>query len=327
MRKVSRREFIRTALIGGIGLAAAPGLLKGSESGSGVSRIVYVENPAFSKEMRINPEPLREAIDSLLMKLTDTNSISEAWKALLPGYEKGQVIGIKVNCINRWMPSHPEVVHALVESLLEFGVPENDIVIWDRRNDELERKAGYKLNSGQTGIRCFGTDEPGWGYDTENPVEVGGQTKYLSKIITRLCDHLINVPVLKDHGLAGVTLSMKNHYGTVENPGTLHGNNCDPFIAELNAVPYIRDKTRLILLDAILGICKGGPGGKPQFAPNILAVGLDPVAMDTFGLKLINEERKRRGLEEVTAKAKHIATAAKLGLGTNDESRIKLIRI
>jgi len=327
VRKVSRREFIGTALIGGIVLAAAPGLLKGSESGSGVSRIVYVENPAFSKEMRINPEPLREAIDSLLMKLTDTNSISEAWKALLPGYEKGQVIGIKVNCINRWMPSHPEVVHALVESLLEFGVPENDIVIWDRRNDELERKAGYKLNSGQTGIRCFGTDEPGWGYDAENPVEVGGQTKHLSKIITRLCDHLINVPVLKDHGLAGVTLSMKNHYGTVENPGTLHGNNCDPFIAELNAVPYIRDKTRLILLAAILGICKGGPGGKPQFAPNILAVGLDPVAMDTFGLKLINEERKRRGLEEVTAKAKHIATAAKLGVGTDDESRIKLIRI
>jgi len=59
--------------------------------------------------------------------------------------------------------------------------------------------------------------------------------------------------VLKDHGTAGVTLSMKNHYGSVDNPGSLHGGQCDPYIPELNNVPDIKDKTRLIVLGWISG--------------------------------------------------------------------------
>jgi uncharacterized protein (DUF362 family) len=327
MRKVSRRDFLKTALVGGVGITALPGLIgKGYAESSGTSRIALIEDPGFSSEMKINPEPLREAVDSLIKKLTGKGSPSEAWEAILKGYKKGQVIGIKVNCINRRLPSHPQLVEAITSSLIEFGVPENDIVIWDRTNGEL-KKCGYKLNESQTGIRCFGTDSEGWGYDTDNPIEIEGQEKYLSKILTRLCDHLINVPVLKDHSLAGITLSMKNHYGTVDNPGSLHGNNCDPFIAKLNAAPDIKNKTRLILLDAILGIYRGGPGGSPQFAPNILAASFDTVAIDKFGMNIINQERRRNGLDETTGMAKHIRTAAMMGLGTDDESKIKIEKV
>ncbi|MCD6507942.1 DUF362 domain-containing protein [Candidatus Poribacteria bacterium] len=327
MRRISRRDFLKTAVIGGVGVTALPNLIgRGYPETSAISRIALIEDPGFSSNMKVNPEPLHEAVDSLLRKLTGKDAVSEAWKEILKGYRKGQVIGIKVNCINRRLPSHPQLVDAIVQSLVEFGVPENDIVIWDRTNRELKR-AGYKLNEGQSGVRCFGTDSSGWGYDTDNPIEIEGQKKHLTKILTRLCDHLINVPVLKDHSLAGVTLSMKNHYGTVNNPGSLHGNNCDPFIAKLNAAPHIKDKTRLIILDAILGICRGGPGGAPQFSPNMLAAGFDPVAMDKFGMSLINRERGKRGLDEVTGKAKHVHTAAAIGLGTDDESRIKIVKV
>ncbi|HID55846.1 TPA: DUF362 domain-containing protein [Candidatus Poribacteria bacterium] len=327
MRRISRRDFLKVAVVGGVGVTTLPNLIgRGYSETSSVSRIALVEDPGFSSNMKLNPEPLRQAVDSLLKKLTGKDTVWEAWKDILKGYRKGQVIGIKVNCINRRLPSHPELVDALVQSLVEFGVPENDIVIYDRTNNELKR-SGYKLNRGQNGVRCFGTDSPGWGYDADNPIEIEGQEKHLTKILTRLCDHLINVPVLKDHNLAGVTLSMKNHYGTVDNPSSLHGNNCDPFIAKLNAASPIKDKTRLIILDAILGIYRGGPGGAPQFSPNMLAAAFDPVAMDRFGMDLINRERRKRGLDEVTGRAKHVHTAAILGLGTDDESKIKIVRV
>ncbi|RKY03353.1 hypothetical protein DRP77_06300, partial [Candidatus Poribacteria bacterium] len=305
--------------------AAAPGAIGKAVASEKTSKVVYVHDPSFSSEMKLNPEPMRSAIEALIKELTGKSSTSEAWMAILKGYEKGQVVGIKVNCINRRCPSHPEVVYALVESMLDAGVAEEDIIIWDRRSDELERKGGYRLNREGKGVRCFGTDEPGWGYE-EKPVLIEDQRVRLSRILTR-CDHLINVPVLKDHGRAGVTLSLKNHLGSVDQPKLLHGNNCDPYLAKLNALPEIRGKTRLILLDAVLGICKGGPGGPPQFAPNILAASTDTVAIDRFGLDLINEERRKRDLDEATGLAKHLRTAASLGLGVYERERIRLVKI
>lgn len=76
-----------------------------------------------------------------------------------------------------------------------------------------------------------------------------------------MCTYLINVPVLKDYTIAGVTFSMKNHCGLVDNPGSLHGNSCDPYMAELNNTAPIKEKTRLIVMDASLCIYVGGPSG------------------------------------------------------------------
>ena len=118
---------------------------------------------------------------------------------------------------------------------------------------------------------------------------------------------------------------MKNHYGSVDNPGAMHSNNCDPFIAELNNAPDIKNKTKLIVLDALLGIYLGGPGGAPQFKPNTIAMSSDTVAMDWYGMQLINEERRNRGIVEATGRARHIQTASKMRLGTNDKSKIELV--
>ena len=290
----------------------------------GVSRVVYVHDDNLTSGIVPNETLLKPSLLACLKKLTGKSTIAEAWQQILPNYKSGQIIGIKVNCINSSLPSHPQVTNALVSSIVDFGVPENDIVIWDRTNGELSR-CGYNLNTGDSGVRCFGTNSGGWGYDKGKPIKVAGQTRYLSKILTQLCDYLINVPVLKDHSSAGITLSMKNHYGSVDNPGAMHGNNCDPFIAELNDAFDIKNKTKLIVLDALLGIYLGGPGGAPQFKPNIIAMSSDTVAIDWYGMQLINEERQNRGIGEATGRAKHIQTAEKMGLGTNDKSQIELV--
>jgi uncharacterized protein (DUF362 family) len=38
----------------------------------------------------------------------------------------------------------------------------------------------------------------------------------ITKILTRECAMVINLPILKDHSMAGVTFSMKNMYGVVD---------------------------------------------------------------------------------------------------------------
>ena len=66
-----------------------------------------------------------------------------------------------------------------------------------------------------------------------------------------MSDYMINLSVLKNHGTAGVTLSMKNHYGTCDDPGSIHGGYCDPYIPALNNLSPIRDKQVLNICDAI----------------------------------------------------------------------------
>jgi len=332
MKRISRRKFLKNAVIGGLGFTAISKFamptvfnpIANADAAEGLSRVVYVHDDNLLSGFTPNGALLKPSLLACLKNLTGKSTVSEAWQKILPDYKPGQVIGIKVNCINSSLPSHPQVVSALVGSLVDFGVPENNIVIWDRMNGELSR-CGYNLNTGDSGVRCLGTNSGGWGYDKGKPIKVAGQTRYLSKILTQLCDYLINVPVLKDHSTAGITLSMKNHYGSVDNPGAMHSNNCDPFIAELNNAPDIKNKTKLIVLDALLGIYLGGPGGAPQFKSNTIAISYGTVAMDWYGMQLINEERRNRGIGEATGRAKHLQTAAKMGLGTNDKSKIELV--
>ena len=318
-RKMDRREFIRDVSLAGLGLAVGPALLDLSArklpAQAGMSKVVIANHPEAVKSMKVNAEIAQKLVDMGVMQLTGQASIADAWASILPSLSPDDLVTIKVNCVNRLLPTHPEVVDAIVAGLTAAGVKENNIIIWDRTNRELTG-CGYKRNTGDTGVRCFGTDEKGWGYDKQ--VKLADQNVRLSKILTT-SDHIINVPVLKHHDI-GATLSMKNHYGSVDNPGSLHGGQCDPYIAELNDTPEIRDKTRLIVLDGLMGSHIGGPGGPPRFVYNSVILGQDPVAVDYQGWKILEAERQKSGM--VLPQPRHIKTAAELELGTNDPNNI-----
>src|SRR5207237_485087 len=92
---------------------------------------------------------------------------------------------------------------------------------------------------------------------------------HLSLITSRQVDKLINVPVLKDHQSAGVTLALKNlSHGLVNNVSRSHAtytlNACGSFIPAVVAMPTIRNKAVLHILDGIKGPDDVGPGAKPQ---------------------------------------------------------------
>jgi uncharacterized protein (DUF362 family) len=124
---------------------------------------------------------------------------------------------------------------------------------------------------------------------------VAGTTQHLSDILLG-SDYVISVPVLKDHNFSGVTFSMKNFYGCIDSPSSLHGGYCDPGIPALYSRDEIRLKCKLIIGEALLLAYKDGPATAPQFRANSIFIGTDPVAMDCYGLAVINHQRTVKGL-------------------------------
>ncbi len=120
------------------------------------------------------------------------------------------------------------------------------------------------------------------------------------------------LPVLKDHGSAGVTGALKNmSHGSVNNVARSHStpdsNACNTFIPEVVSHPILRKKCVLQIMDGIRGVFQKGPfGSNPEFAweYNALFLATDPVAMDHVEWRIIDEKRKASGLPPVAATGK-----------------------
>src|ERR1019366_8450607 len=146
------------------------------------------------------------------------------------------------------------------------------------------------------------------------------------------CDMVLNLPILKDHGMAGVTFSMKNMYGVVQHPSELHAGGCNPGVADLNCIPAVREKVRFTIGDAMSSVYEGGPGFRPEhlWQPNALIVGEDRVAIDQIAWGILEKKRAEVGLKTFEAAGRpprYIATAADSthALGVNDPRHIKVI--
>jgi uncharacterized protein (DUF362 family) len=325
LHKIGRRSFLRLLSFIGIGGLGFP--KRGTASFLTTnSRVILVTDAQATSGGTINASVVRIMVNRGIRSLAETTDVGEAWKVLLTGITASSKIAIKVNCINSSCPTHPQVTNAVVETLKQMmfdgsPFPENNIIIFDRTQNELQA-SGYTINTGTTGVRCFATESAGVGYSAQN-YNVNGSTQKLSRIVTEMCDYLINISVLKNHGDGGVTLCLKNHYGTCNSPGNMHGGDCDPYIPALNALQPVRVKQKVDIIDALYGIRSGGPGGPPQFIANKLIMSTDIVTADYWGRRVL----KDNGCT-TTSKAHHIDTAATTyGLGTNDPGQMDVINI
>jgi len=234
-----------------------------------------------------------------------------------------------VNCLGgRGNATHPELVEAIIERLRQAGITE--IVIWDRQNADLER-ARFKIAERAPGVRCFGNDVLGFEDDLATFGEAGSR---LCRTLTQVCDAVINLPVLKDHGIVGVTMALKNLFGAIHNPNKYHIDCGDPYVADVNMLPPIRGKVRVTICDAIAPQYEGGPSYMPHWSwPfNGLLVSRDPVALDYTGWQIIERQRAEKGLPSLKAAKRepaYIARAADAqhALGTNDPALIERVEV
>ncbi|MGB7546812.1 MAG: DUF362 domain-containing protein [Terracidiphilus sp.] len=334
----SRRDFLKKALTsavllragGGTGLpAAGEPRPTSAKSRSAKSRVVIARDAMLrGKGSAVDAGRMLSLLDRAVQALVDRDRPIEAWRKLV---RPGESVGLKVNSLGgRGISSNLQLVEAICERLQEAGIKAADIVVWDRDSNELEH-AGFHVSMSGNGVQCFGTDRVDYEQDLVSYGSVGSR---LSKILTQHSNVLINVPVLKDHDGAGVTIALKNMYGVIHNPNKYHPNGCDPYIADLNMLAEIRTRMRLTICDATTAMYEGGPGYKPEHSwkCDALIVSQDPVALDYTGWQMIERKRAENGLKTLEAEKRaphYIATAADAEhrLGTNDPAKISTVEV
>ena len=289
------------------------------------SKAVHTRHAGVWDGEALVPEAIRQMLDASITQLTGLDDAAEAWTAL---FDPGERIAIKVNAFrNSLIWTHVPLVMAVTERLQEAGIPAEQIVIFDYYTSELE-EAGYPVNQDGPGVRCYGTDSnytAGWAL-------VGSDIR-LSDILLG-CDALINMPVLKSHTLAGISFAMKNHYGTFDRPSSFHhGEWINRGMAELNALPPIKDTTRLIIgdvLTACLRYANSYPYWRSDMTGDSIFMSFDPVAHDTVGLEVFSQLLTDDGGNPAAATGQAtpwLESGAELGLGTNDPDNIELVEV
>lgn len=261
--------------------------------------------------------PVREMVDEALTALGG----AAPWRTLLPDFVPGMRVGIKVNVLNELCPTSVPLVKALVGSLSAgLELDPRDIIVWDRRLDELER-AGFTSES--VGATVMGTvnsmgDSRGPGYGEPICGMVAGKAPRLSRILTELTDLTLNCPVLKTHAICGVTAALKNVYGVIDIPGEYH-RNLSSALPALYQLPPVRSRFRLALVDALVAVTTGGTSSPPDTVPRRILLSADPVATDAYALALVEKLRaeKEIGLPPVDRSVMGwLEKAAAEGLGT-----------
>jgi len=337
---MNRRDFIKTA-------AALPVSVLGNISGKKVadikesfmkdagiffqkvSKVVFSRDDSVrDSENNLRKDVVSVMLDKIIKELYGVKNARDGWRQIAV---PSDVVGIKVNCLaGVGASTHRELVDVIIGKIIDAGISDNRILVWDRMDRDL-KKAGYRLNHRGTGPLCFGNDAVGYEEDITLRGSVGSQ---LSKILTKYCSAIINVPILKDHGIVGYTGALKNYFGAINNPNKYHDNAGDPFIADLNTLEVIRNKTRITIMDALATQYEGGPSYLPywNWQSNLLGASRDMVALDFAGLQIIGKKRKEEGimsLEEAGRKPEYIFTAAdeKHRLGNADSNYIDIIYI
>ncbi len=337
MKDITRRDFIKYCGVGALGLMLKPNLFYGrTKDGQRASDVIQCFDENATSGSSINESVAQAMMDASIKQLTGINDVGEAWKSVFPGITENSVISIKVNVINEYLPTHPEFVNCIINGLTQMQLgsmhfTKNNVIIWDRTDWELN-EAGFSLYDGSdpNTVRCFGTNHSGIGYDYTMPFNVDGVTSYPSRILTQMSDYLINAAVLKDHSGAQITLTMKNNYGSVHNPGSLHssGYTCNPDVPALNQ--QIRDVVvpnniqKIFIVDGLYAKVYWGPSGPPNFAPNLMLMSFDPVACDWQGQILINDIRISQQWPTVSAPYITTAAASPYNLGTTDVNLIEI---
>lgn len=345
---VTRRDFIKDsslAVAGVAGVAAAlsmgeakavttgfqsfksPGLLVAVHKSQALQRLNAFPDAALAQTM----------VDTALKQLTGKSTVQEAWRSFI---HPKDIVGIKPNGIGgRYNSTHKEVIDAVTKGLLSIGVPAENIIVWDQQKWYL---TGMRLpNPTYSGdakpvagqiryVHFMQRGRYGRGdFEPDYTIHDAGKSRFCN--IIKNVTAVVNLPVIKDHALTGVTCAMKNlAHGANNNPFKFHRRNSDQ-VAKIYNHPLFKDKSRVIIGDGFRVQYQGGPHNSAHKAiHNTVYATTDPVALDSYAVQLIEmfrQQKRRKPLQKVRRAPTHVYAAEKMGLGVADPAKINLKKI
>lgn len=262
------------------------------------------------------PEVLNRMVDAGLKALTGKPDASAAWRAWI---QPGDRVGIKVySAVGGISGTRPALVEALVASLIRHGHPPGNIILWDRRLEDLH-EAGFVEVARRQGVQVMGTR--GVGYDGQVYYEssilgtliwgdrdFGAESRestrrsYVSSLVTSKMDKIISVTPLLNHNAAGIAGHLYGlSAGSVDNFHRFDSSRerLKVAVPEIVALEQIGDRVVLSVTDALIGQYLGESRSRMHDAAilNQLWFSLDPVALDVWGLRELERLRKEAGFQ------------------------------
>lgn len=238
--------------------------------------------------------------------------------------KKGQTVVVKPNIgwdtsPERGGNTNPLLIGRIVEQCFQAGA--KDVFVFDNTCDEWTRC--YKNSGIEDAVKKAGGKlVPG---NTENyykPITIPKGKKLTEAKVHELIinsDVFINVPVLKHHSSAKVTIAMKNLMGIVWDRRFWHRNDLHQCIADFATWR----NPDLNIVDAYRVMTRNGPRGVSEadiVIKKSLIISTDMVAADAAAAKIFGSE---------PSDIQHIKIAHEMGVGNMnlDELNIERIRV
>ena len=300
-QRMTRRKFLKTAAAGiALGLAGGPSFSYAKEE---YDLAVITGEPAAA-----------------------TKKALEAVGGISRFVKRGQRVVLKPNMSFARTPefsatTHPLVVATVAQACMEAGAQQVLVLDHTLQRAELclERTGIRDACKTLSGVHVLALQERKFFGEIKIP-----QGKVLERVevFREILDGhvLINIPVAKSHSATGVSLGLKGLMGVIWDRESFHSQyNINQAIADLATVV----KPQLTILDATRALASGGPGGPGEVKkPNLIIAGVDPIAVDSYGVSIVpwyGQSFKGRQVE-------HLLISHQRGLGKIDVEQLKIFK-
>jgi len=298
---MNRRTFMKLAALTGAGLSMPQGLHRVAEAVESSTRPDLVVVHGASPEKIV-----KAALDAL--------------GGIKKFISRGDIVVIKPNIGWDRTPeqagnTNPEVVAAVVKLCFEAGA--RKVKVFDRPVNDPRRcyvQSGIAPAVSALGAEADYVDERKF-----KDMAINGQALKSWPLYTDIfeADKVINIPIAKHHGLAKLTMSMKNWMGVMGGSRRQIHQKLDESLVDLST----KIKPTITILDAVRILTANGPqGGNLADVKklDIVIAGVDQVAIDSYGATLFGMKGSDLG---------YVTLGHKIGLGQMDLSKLHIKKL
>jgi uncharacterized protein (DUF362 family) len=237
--------------------------------------------------------------------------------------KKNQTVVVKPNIgwavgPERGGNTNPKLVKRIIEHCYRAGAKK--VYVFDNTCDEWTKcyhESGIKQAASDANALIVSGNSEKYYHDVDIPRgEILKKTKVHELILQS--DVFINVPVLKNHGSANMTISIKNLMGVVWDRSYWHRNNLHQCIADYAT---FHRKPDLNIVDAYRVMMQNGPRGVSVHDTKIYKtqiISADMLAADTAATKIFGRE---------PADIPYMKKAETMGVGTMNLENLSISRL